>query len=242
MKKALAFAFVLVMCLTTAACGANPGSSNSQETTVESSTEKPTDKVTEESTVVKPTPGTEESADEIVEKTSTLDVEPSTVVPEDNTWKKLYIDFINSLDDSKISGYQLIFIDDDDIPELTACGISHIVPSYLCWVNDGKLCQGSMSFSGFAYLEKHNRYICEEGFTGKGWDYVRRINGDEAEDLITGELCTVQGHEYYRWNGLDYPNQDEYEAAMKKDFNKDEAQKVDNLKTYSEICAQIRDY
>ena len=63
MKKILAFAFVLVMCLTTAACGAKQGSSsNVQETTVQSSTEKPTEKVTEESTTIELTDSdTEES-------------------------------------------------------------------------------------------------------------------------------------------------------------------------------------
>ena len=120
---------------------------------------------------------------------------------------------MNSLDDSTISGYQLIFIDDDDIPELAAPGISHIAPSYLCWVNDGKLCKGSMSFSGFKYLERQNKYLCEEGFTGKGWDYVRRINGDSEEEIAKGETCNISGKESYVWNGVDYPNQDEYEAA-----------------------------
>ena len=157
-------------------------------------------------------------------------------------WKKLYIDFLNSLDDSTISGYQLIFIDDDDIPELAAPGISHIAPSYLCWVNDGKLCKGSMSFSGFKYLERQNKYLCEEGFTGKGWDYVRRINGDSEEEIARGETCNISGKESYVWNGVDYPNQDEYEAAKSRDFNKSEAQSVNNLKTYTDICAQIRDF
>ena len=74
-----------------------------------------------------------------------------------------YIDFINSLDDSAIGGYQLIYIDNDEIPELAAPGVAHIAPSYLCWVNNGELCQGSISFSGFAYFEKQNKYLCEEG-------------------------------------------------------------------------------
>ena len=244
MKKILAFAFVLVMCLTTAACGAKQGSSsNVQETTVQSSTEKPTEKVTEESTTIELTDSdTEESADEIMDKPSELDIEPSTSVPKNNTWKKLYIDFLNSLDDSKISGYQLIYIDDDDIPELAAPGISHIAPSYLCWVNDDKLCQGSMSFLGFMYLECQNKYLYEGGFTGKGVDYVRRINGDSEEVVAEGKTSTITGQESYVWNGVNYPNQDEYDDAKNRDFNKSEAQSVNNLKSYTEICEQIRDY
>ena len=83
----------------------------------------------------------------------------------------------------------------------------------LLYLIDGKLCKGSISFSGFKYLERQNKYLCEEGFTGKGWDYVRRINGDSEEEIAKGETCNISGKESYVWNGVDYPNQDEYEAA-----------------------------
>lgn len=205
------------------------------ETTLPPSTVKPSEKGT-----TLP-PSTVKPADE----ETTLP--PTTTKPPEETtknteWKSRYIDFLKNIDENSIKGYQLVYIDEDEIPELIAMGVSHTVPSYLCWVNNGSLCQASVSFSGFAYLEKQNRYICEEGFTGKGWDYVRRINGSEAEDLIKGELCTVQGQEYYIWNGVDYPNKEQYEAAKNSDFNKSAAKTVGNLKSYSEICSQIENY
>ena len=237
MKKVFALGLLAVMCLTTAACGANPGNSNVQETTVQSTTIKV------EPTTVKPTEKvTEKPTEKPTEEPTEPPTEPPTDPPKDNRWKTLYIDFLNSVDDSMISGYQLIFIDDDDIPELAAPGISHMAPSYLCWVNDGKLCKGNMSFSGFMYLERQNKYLYEGGFTGKGVDYVRQINGDSEEVVAKGETCTITGQESYVWNGVNYSNMSEYEAAKNNDFNKAEAQKVDNLITYSEICAQIRDY
>ena len=141
-----------------------------------------------------------------------------------------------------MSGYQLVFVDEDTAPELLAIGASHIVPSYLCWVQNGTLCKAPVSYSGFCYYEKQNLYFCAEGSTGKGYDYVRRINGDETEDIIKGELCTIQGQEYYRWNGVDYSSREQYEAAKNSDFDKNSAQTITNLKSYSEICQQIKDF
>lgn len=237
MKKILII-FSLILCCAMTACSANQA--KTQETMSQpSASAKSTDKPTQHSTAALTTEKqTESPTDAPTEKAT----EPPTEAPKDTTWKQLYIDYLNTLDRSLYSGYQLIYIDDDDIPELAVCGNSHVVPSYLCWINNGKLCQGNMSFSGFAYLERQNKYICEEGFTGSGWDYVRRINGDEAEDLIKGELCTIQGQEFYRWDGVDYPNQEQYEAAKNADFDKRSAQTTDNVKSYTEICSQISKY
>ena len=243
MKKAIiVFAAILICSLT--ACSANSNANDSSSrivTTTVAPTIKATQPTTQEETTIEPT--TEEITTEAPTQPPTdPPTAPPTDPPKDNRWKSLYINFINSLNQEAISGYQLIFIDDDETPELVAMGISHIAPSYLCWVNDGKLCQCNVSFSGFAYFEKQNKYICEEGSTGKGWDYVRRINGDEAEDLIKGELCTVQGQEYYRWDGVDYSSREQYEAAKNSDFDKNFAQTISGLKSYSEICQQIKDF
>lgn len=239
MKKAIFVVVAILICSLTA-CSTNSNANDSSSQIV-TSTVAPATKATQptaqEETTIEPT--TEQITTEAPTQPPT---DPPTDPPKNNKWKSLYINFINSLNQDAISGYQLVYIDDDEIPELVAMGISHIAPSYLCWVNNGKLCQGSVSFSGFAYLEKQNRYICEEGFTGKGNDYVRRINGDEAEDLIKGELCTIQGQEYYRWDGDDYPNQEQYEAAKNADFDKSSAQTTDNVKSYTEICSQISKY
>ena len=57
-----------------------------------------------------------------------------------------------------------------------------------------------------------------------------------------GELCTIPGNEYYRWDGIDYANQSEYEAAKAEDFDESAAYTLDNLKSYADICAEIKDY
>lgn len=157
-------------------------------------------------------------------------------------WKKPYLEFLNSLDDSQMSGYQLVFVDEDTAPELLAIGASHIVPSYLCWVQNGTLCKAPVSYSGFCYYEKQNLYFCAEGSTGKGYDYVRRINGSEAENIHKGVFCTVKGNEYYTWDDVSYPNQRAYEAAKSVDFNTAAAKKVTELRSLRDIRFKITDF
>lgn len=202
--------------------------------------------------------GTELATETVTETESNTRTENPTVLPtatptdlptehptnpsKDNTWKKIYFDYLNSLDSDSYSGYQLVYIDDDDIPELVSQSVSHMVTSNLCWINDGELCVSNISYSRFAYLGKQNRYLCEEGFIGKGYDYIKSINGGDAEVIFTGELCTVPGSEYYRWNGVDYSSQDEYEAAKSRDFDSSSAKTLNNLKSYTDICKEIKEY
>lgn len=235
MKRAVITCLIIAMCLLTVGCNKQSSGGNTpKETGKELTTEAVT--ATENNT------RTEKPTVSPTEAPTDPPTEPPTEKPKDNTWKKLYIDYLNSLDSDSYSGYQLIYIDDDDIPELASQSVSHIVTSNLCWINDGELCVSNISFSGFAYLEKQNRYLCEEGFTGKGYDYIKRINGGDAEDIFTGELCTVPGNEYYRWNDVDYSSQDEYEAAKSRDFDSGSAKTLNNLKSYTDICNEIKEY
>ena len=157
-------------------------------------------------------------------------------------WKKAFYQFLDEVDDSKMSGYQIVYIDEDDTPELIAVGVSHLDPSYLCWVHDGELCKAPISYSGFSYLEKQNLYLCEEGRTEKGLDYIRRINGSQAENVFQGEFCTVKGQEYYRWNGTDCPDKSAYNADKNAVYNTYTAKKVAKLKSYRDIRFWIKDF
>ena len=236
MKKITVFMIIAMMLFLTA-CGtqkkaSKPTVPTEVKATVNKSepTQKPTVKATERPTQAPTNPPTEAPTN------------PPTEKPKDTAWKNLYLDYLDSIDTSQFSGFQLIYIDNDDIPELIVQSSTHLIQSVLCWVNNGKMCQDNISFSGFAYLERQNKYLCEEGYTGKGYDYIRRISGSEAEEIMRGELCTVQGNEYYRWDGVDYSSQNEYNTAKVNDFDKSAAKTVDNLKSYTDICKQIQEH
>lgn len=242
MKKIILIALAAMLCSASAcsqASNIDPAALATKPTANTQSQSTTAQAFTEELTTAAPT--TEE-----VTETETVTEEPTTQKPtdppRDESWKQLYIDYLNTLDDSMYEGYQLIFVDEDDVPELVVSSGAHIIPGYLCWVNDGKLCQSSKSYSGFAYLEKQNRYLCEEGFSGVGWDYVRKISGSEAVDIVKGEVKNLQGSESYSWDGVSYSSKSDYEAAKSKDFDKSAAKTAGDLKSLEDICNEIRNF
>lgn len=193
----------------------------------EAPTKKPTEKATE-----KPTePPTEPPA-----KKST---EPPTEPPAPEhsgkeSWRDLYLTQLNSLDQESYAGYQLVYIDEDDIPELYAAPIAHVVSGYVYWIDNDKVCSQNVSLNGFKYVEKENLFINSGGWTGKGVDEVFRINGNEADMVASGEFCTVKGNEYYRWNGENMSEKD-YQDEKNAVFSPDKGIAPKDLYSFDEI-------
>lgn len=218
--------FSLVVAMT--ACSSDSENTVSKKTTVTEQEESTEADTTEEET-------TEE---EKVELTAETETESAA----DTSWKKLYIKFLNTLDKGNYDGYQLIYIDDDDIPELAISGMAHLIPGYICWVHDGNVRSINTTITSFKYFERENNFICRDAFTGSGSDVIHELNGSKAKEVKSGKFCTITEYEYYKWNGTAYSSLDEYEAALNADFDTNSAQSVDSTKSYTEICKEIRDY
>lgn len=185
---------------------------------------------------------TEEETETTVEETEEPTTEEETEAEKDTSWKKLYIEFLNSLDRENYCGYELVYIDDDDIPELAISGMAHLIPGYICWVHDGKVRSINTTITSFKYFERENSFLCSDCFTGAGSDVIHELNGSKAKEVKKGKFSTVAEYEYYTWDGTKYSNYDEYEAALHADFDTNSAQSVDSTKSYTEICKEIRDY
>lgn len=185
---------------------------------------------------------TEEETETTVEETEEPTTEEETEAEKDTSWKKLYIEFLNSLDRENYCGYELVYIDDDDTPELVVLGGAHVIPGYICWTYDGELHNENIPYLGFSYFERENRYLCRNMFTGAGTDTIYELDGAKAKKVKSGSLNTNLDNESYNWDGTKYSNYDEYEAALHADFDTNSAQSVDSTKSYTEICKEIRDY
>ena len=189
--------------------------------------EAPTQKATEKAT--------EKPTDPPVKETTEPPTEPLT--PEHSgkeNWRDLYLTQLSFLDQESYAGYQLVYIDDDDIPELYAAPVAHVVSGYVYWINNDEVCSQHVSLNGFKYIEKENLFINSGGWTGKGVDEVFRINGNEADVVASGEFCTVKGNEYYRWNGEDLSEGD-YQNAKSAVFDSDKGIAPSDLYSFEEI-------
>lgn len=222
MKKLILLLIVALLCAMTS-CSSDPGKvvSQSDESSQVEIDEEP------------------ETAEEETEEPTT---EEETEAETDTSWKKAYIEFLNTLEKDNYDGYQLIYIDDDDIPELAISGKAHLIPGYICWISDGEVNYINMTLVSFKYFEKENRFLCNECFTGSGTDTIYELNGSEAKEVKSGKFSTIAENEYYNWDGTDYPTMDEYYDAVQEDFDSDSAQQVTDKLSYSEICKEIKDY
>lgn len=160
----------------------------------------------------------------------------------DTSWKKEYIDFLNKLDNDIYAGYNLVLLDDDDIPELLAIGAGRVTPSYLCWVNDGELCEYNKMILQFYYFEKENRFLIRSGFNPSSWDEIDEISDNEITTVSEGVTVSLTGQESYKWNGEETGSLSAYEIALNSEFDTNNAKKADNLESYFEICEQIKEY
>ena len=154
----------------------------------------------------------------------------------DNTnWKKLYIDYINDNPPSEpdLSSYALIYINDDDIPELWINFGIGFEGNVICTVSNGKLDVVSFSQYGLSYIERQNLFVLHVGRMDNFGDDVYRIQNGKFERLHKGNYgaednANVQlnaaGDPIYRyyWNGKEV-SEKEYERALSSAFDDSKA-------------------
>ena len=104
-------------------------------------------------------------------------------------WKQLYIDYINNnpAEMPDYAEYSLIYIDDDDIPELWIDFGTSYEGMALCTVSDGKLKELRYPAGSFSYLERRNLFVIGYGRMDYYHDDVLRIQNGEFIELHVGE-------------------------------------------------------
>ena len=156
-------------------------------------------------------------------------ITPTEKASDDNMWKKAYLDFIDNRLEGTIadfcmenglemftvdkiqSEYHLIFIDEDNIPELLVSYnyYAHSHAYSLLQYKDGEVCVlepliyngGSADFVDFEYAEGENKYltsISTEEFTGANKHY-RNIKTNESDYL---SLSYNEDYIEYEINGI----------------------------------------
>jgi len=151
---------------------------------------------------------------------------------EEPVWKQLYIDAINDTETSKTYGdfyYELVFIDNDEIPEMTINGSL----SFLCVVYDETLKKFEL-YRGIEYIERENLFLCSAGRWGHVSDTIYTMQNVELKALHIGEkkaLSDDDGNPIYNeeddfskyyWNGAEV-SQEEYQRELEKVFDSSKA-------------------
>lgn len=247
MKKLTAL-FILIFTLSLPACTAN----NNQQSDLESQTSSSETSISVQQTTEQPTT---EKTKEQKEK--------------DAIWKKLYIEKLAYFSNKTDYKFCLAYVDEDDIPELIAITKDDKTHSYLFWINNSNVCQQSFQNDNFFYLERKNcllmyyikKYpnqttkkvnkliIADKIWTvTEEWDYIYKIENENVKSIGDGNIIINDiddpkiEKEIYKWDDNRLDDRSEYESERNKFINPDDAQKVGDLKSYSEICKEIRNY
>lgn len=121
-----------------------------------------------------------------------------------NAWKNAYINYINGLEATNMSTeewaqyeYALIYVDDDDVPELYVEGLSEAEGDRICTLgNDGQVVECILSRTyGSSYIERSG-LICN--FNGN-MDYFY-LNFYQLSNGVFTQLSDAYGAEVVEWD------------------------------------------
>ena len=126
------------------------------------------------------------------------------ILSQNESWKTLYIDHINSMNKVYEDIY-IAYIDDDDIPELYVRGKYHMAGAALCWIDDGEV-----KFQACAQNLKKKKK------SGKCYAYTMQMGVSLLTEytLSDGKLtekkiasCS-ENNDTYTWDGNDVSKDD----------------------------------
>ncbi len=182
------------------------------------------------------------------ESTEPLPVSPeepvSNDIPDVEAWQRAYMDYINALESKDACTYSLIYVDEDDIPELVIDSGYEAGGCMLLTWHSNRLDVLQTSRLYFNYIEKGSLLCNQEGKMGYYYDDVYTIKdgkwdylcGGTYQDGENGTTLDEEGNPIYiyAWNG-ETVNEAEYKEKLTAAYPLEQA--VEPEKYY--ICDEI---
>ena len=161
------------------------------------------------------------SKDQDDEKTLTED-ENDSKQPVSEEWKQAYLDLMKKPGGDNVK-YKLVYIDDDDIPELYILGNTVAQGDMLCTYREGEVWGIHMYNYGLSYLERQNSFCDSGGRMDSYFDYVWHKGEFGAEDNSRVE-CDAEGNPIYvyNWDGEEVSKK-EYEESLEEAYDETKA-------------------
>ena len=164
-------------------------------------------------------------------------------VVDDTAWREAYLDYIENSWVDEWSKFQLIYVDNDDIPELWVCYGNIAAGAQVCTFDGSQVDEIYISEYGFLqYIERGNLFYTSGGHSDIYWDGVFKIQNGRFVEVAHGDFgaednANVQYDEnqepiyQYSWNGRDVSEQ-EYQEHLARAFDSSRARDVFKDPTY----------
>ena len=164
-------------------------------------------------------------------------------------YKKAYLDFLKDKQESHRL-FALVFIDNDDIPELYLKGSSEAEGDMVCSFKNGSIIKQQLNRTGGGkYTPRSGDMINQNGNMGRCYTNVYKLNDSgftkTFNALSVENVEHIGGEEYnfiYEYFVEDAPvSEAEYNAAVNSAFNFLQAVRLDeNAVSYDEIIRQLQ--
>lgn len=221
------------MCMGLTACGSsNDNKSADAANTVQTSTSA---QKAAETTAAQ----TQQTTKEAVTQAQTTEATTQAAVPEttqvSDEWKDAYIDYLNESSSDNNEGYDLIYINDDNIPELVEVGKYESAGCRVVVYNNGSVQVTQLTRLSFTYIERGGLLCNDGGHMGYYFDIVYSLKNGELTMIDKGTYQDKGGvaqtdasGEYiydYTWNGNPV-SKEEYKAMLNSVYDTSKAKSL----------------
>jgi len=215
------------------ACSAQKNTESSSKIEVTTAAQTVTEQITTVETTAEE-PSTETSTAKEQETAA-----PATETVQNESWKQVYSDYINRLSNSDYYNYALVYVDEDDVPELYMHGKQRPMSSELCWIYKDEVYSQKLMIDGFRFYERENLFMSTGIQTGVQGDFVYKINGSEATRVHQGTASRlIQGQERFTWNGEDV-SEEEYNSLRAEVFESSKMKTVTSFMSLDELISNL---
>lgn len=159
-------------------------------------------------------------------------------------WATAYVDYLNALENKMDLTYSLIYVNDDDIPELVMDSGFEASGCQVATFYEGELDILQTDRLEFDYIEKENLLCNSSGIYGYYYDIVYTITDGKWNCIARGNYGDgpdgVQSDEdgnllvFYTWEGTDV-DENEYERSLKEIYDKELAKEPNRYYVFRDI-------
>ena len=109
-------------------------------------------------------------------------------------WQTAYLEFLGTKKE-EYDSFALVYIDDDDIPELYMSGVGEAVGDSVCTFKDGSVAEESLNrIGGGKYVERSGKIINCNGSMGRIYTHAYKLY--EGEFVLTFTALSVEQVKY----------------------------------------------
>lgn len=170
-------------------------------------------------------------------------------------WQQAYLKYLSEESDPQMqTGYTLIQLSDDGIPQIAEIGTDEATGSRIVHYGGGKVHVTQMSRLHFSYIPGENLLCNSEGNMDTYYDLVFRLENGELNLIASGyygaqDNSNVQFDEsgepiyQYEWNGVQMSREEYHKELMGVyDLSKSESYDYDSLYSVEELKKLVEQY